>query len=100
MNIYTKGNVDEIRNIPVLTDGQIYIYALLNSPQANIKIGKSSNIAQRIASLSGSNGGGSKLLRIYVSPCSTWMHSMEGTCHTHFDFCRIPGTEWFDGTKV
>lgn len=96
--IYTKDNIKLLKSIPVLEDGQIYIYVMLNSLQ-NVKIGKTTDIVQRLKSLSGSNGGGSKITALYCSP-STWLQSIEGTCHNHYHFARIPNTEWFDGNKV
>ena len=96
--IYTQENIGLLKSIPVLEDGQIYIYVLLNSLN-NVKIGKTTNIQQRLQSLSGSNGGGSKISAIYCSP-STWIQSVETTCHNHYHFARIQGTEWFDGNKV
>ena len=95
----SKENIKLLRNVPNLEDGQIYIYVILNSPQGNIKIGKTTNIIQRLKSLAGSNGGGNKIVKLYCSP-STWMQSIEGTCHNHYHFARIPGTEWFDGNKI
>ena len=96
--IYTQENIVLLKSMPVLEDGQIYIYVLLNSLN-NVKIGKTTNIQQRLQSLSGSNGGGSKISAIYCSP-STWIQSVETTCHNHYHFARIQGTEWFDGNKV
>ena len=96
--IYTQENIGLLKSVPVLDDGQLYIYVILNSV-GNIKIGKTTNIMQRLQSLSGSNGGGSKIIALYCSP-STWMQSMEITSHSHYHYARIPGTEWFDGTKV
>ena len=96
--IYTKNNSRLLKSIPVLEDGQIYIYVILNSI-GNVKIGKTTNIMQRLQSLSGSNGGGSKITKAYCSP-STWIQSIEETCHNHYHFARINGTEWFDGNKV
>ena len=96
--IYTRENIKLLKERPVLEDGQIYIYVMLNSI-GNVKIGKTTNIQQRLGSLSGSNSGGSKIISLYCSP-STWMQSMETTCHNHYHFARIPDTEWFDGTKV
>lgn len=96
--IYTQENIGLLKSIPILEDGQIYIYVILNSV-GNVKIGKTVNIMQRLQSLSGSNGGGSKIISLYCSP-PTWMQSMETTCHNHYNFARIPGTEWFDGSKV
>lgn len=97
--IYTKDNIKLLRQIPVLDDGQIYIYVMLNYPQQNIKIGKTTDIVQRLKSLSGSNGGGSKIVALYCSP-ATWLQTMEESCHNHYHFARISGTEWFDGNKL
>lgn len=96
--IYRKANVDLLKSIPVLEDGQIYIYVILNSI-GNIKIGKTTNILQRMQSLSGSNGGGTKIYAVYCSP-PTWLQSIEGTLHNYYHFARILGTEWFDGSKI
>ena len=96
--IYVKDNIKLLKSIPILEDGQIYIYVMLNS-SGNVKIGKTIDIVQRLKSLSGSNGGGSKITALYCSP-STWVQSIEGTCHNHYHFARIPNTEWFDGNKV
>ena len=38
-------------NEPLLEDGQLYIYVVENYPQGYIKIGKSTNIQQRLKSL-------------------------------------------------
>ena len=97
--IYTKDNIGLLKSIPILEDGQIYIYVMLNT-LGNVKIGKTTDIVQRLKSLSGSNGGGAKITALYVSPFSTYMQSMEGTCHNHYHFARIPDTEWFDGRKI
>ena len=96
--IYTKDNIGLLKSMPILEDGQIYIYVILNS-RGNVKIGKTTNIMQRLQSLSGSNGGGSKIIKAYCST-STWIQSIEETCHNHYHFARINGTEWFDGNKV
>ena len=96
--IYTQNNAGLLKSIPVLDDGQLYIYVILNSA-GNVKIGKTTNVQQRLQSLSGSNGGGAKISAIYCSP-STWIQSIEDTCHNHYHFARINGTEWFDGNKV
>ena len=96
--IYTRENIGLLKGIPILDDGQIYIYVMLNS-HGDIKIGKTTNIQQRQTSLSGSNGGGAKISALYCSP-ATWIQSIEETCHNHYHFARISGTEWFDGGKV
>ena len=96
--IYTETNKYLLQSISPLDDGQLYIYVILNSAN-NIKIGKTTNIANRVQSLSGSNGAGEKIIKVYCSP-ATWLNSMEGTCHNHYHFARIHGTEWFDGEKV
>ena len=97
--IYTKQNIKLLKEIPILEDEQLYIYVMLSSNR-NVKIGKTTNIIQRLKSLSGSNGYGSKITALYVSPFSTYMQSIEGTCHNHYNYARIQGTEWFDGSKV
>ena len=96
--IYTEINKHLLQSIVPLDDGQLYIYVILNSAN-NIKIGKTTNIANRVKSLSGSNGAGEKILKVYCSP-ATWLNSMEGTCHNHYHFARIDGTEWFDGRML
>lgn len=87
----------ELKNIPVLDDGQVYIYVLKNSANS-IKIGKTTNLPNRIQSLSGSNGGGESIVDWYCSP-ATWLHSLEKIAHEHFSHIRMSG-EWFDGMKV
>lgn len=86
-------------NVPILTDGQLYIYVLENAPQGNIKIGKSTNMQQRLRALSGSNSGGNYITRIAVSD-ATYLYTLEQISHHHFDDFRIQGTEWFDGTYM
>jgi len=96
--IYTKENIKLLKQIPILEDDQLYIYVMLSS-NGNVKIGKTTNIVQRLMSLSGSNGYGEKITTLYCSP-STYIQSIESTCHNHYHFARISGTEWFDGRKV
>lgn len=86
-------------NVPVLTDNTVYIYVLENSPQGNIKIGRSSNMQERLQSLSGSNSGGNKIVRCAVSE-ATCLYALERVAHQHFAYCRILGTEWFDGEQL
>lgn len=88
-----------LKNIPILEDGQIYIYVLLNSPAGNVKIGKTTNLAQRLQSLSGSNGAGNTITSCFISQ-PTYLHSLETICHNHFEYARLSNSEWFDGTKV
>jgi hypothetical protein len=87
----------ELNNIPVLEDGQVYIYVLLNSA-GNIKIGKTTNMAQRIQSLSASNGAGESIVNYYCSP-ATWLSNIEKIAHEHFKYARMSG-EWFNGKKL
>ena len=92
MNVYM--NLSDIRET-IADENQLYIYVLQNYPQGNIKIGRTTNPAQRFRSLSGSNNGGNKILRVAISPM-TYLYSIETTCHTHFDRNRIPNTEYFE----
>jgi len=95
----TEYKKQEIENLPILEEGQYYIYVLLNYPDGNIKIGRTSNLKQRIQSLSGSNGAGNQIIDAFWSP-PTYLYTAERACHEHFHYARIPNTEWFDGTKV
>lgn len=96
MKIYDSRNISELKNIPTLDDGQIYIYVMLNYPSMNIKIGQTTNIIQRLQSLSGSNCGGNKIIKLALSD-STYVINSESAFHNKFDKYRIEGTEWFDG---
>ena len=86
-------------DVPVLQDGQVYLYVLENYPQGNIKIGRSSNLQQRLKSLSGSNSGGNQIIKVAVSD-ATWIYILESMVHNHFMEYRIDGTEWFDGSGM
>ena len=97
--IYDSKNISELKNVPVLDKGEVYIYVMLNYPQGNIKIGQTTNIQQRLQSLSGSNNGGNRIVKLYLSP-STYVVSAEKAFHNHYDRYRIPNTEWFDGNKL
>ena len=99
MTIYDSKNVMELKELPILDDGTYYIYVMLNSPQENIKIGITTNILQRLQSLSGSNSGGNKIVKLAVSD-PTYVASSEKAFHNHYDRYRIPNTEWFDGSKL
>ena len=100
IKIYTNKNIHELPiDKPPLDDGQIYIYVLLNAPQGNVKIGKTTNMMKRHKSLQGSNGGGNRIVACYCSP-ATWLQSIECTCRNHYEWCRIKGTEWFSGDNV
>ncbi len=91
MNIY-----NDIKFItePVLEKGQYYIYVAENYPQGNIKIGRTTNIQQRLYSLSGSNGGGNKLIKAAVSE-PTYLYTLEKLIHDHYKQFRVKNTEWF-----
>lgn len=99
MKIYDSKNIIELKEVPVLDDGSIYIYVMLNYPAGNIKIGQTTNIVQRLQSLSGSNGGGNKIIKLALSD-STYVISSEKAFHEKFGRYRIEGTEWFDGSKL
>lgn len=98
MKIYDKTNIQSLRQIPILDNTQLYLYVILSSNK-NIKIGRTTNIIQRIKSLSGSNAAGERISKFALSS-PTYVLTIEETCHTHFNYCRIQGTEWFDGNKV
>lgn len=95
MNIYNDFKI--IKEERLEDKSQFYLYVLENS-QGNIKIGKSSNIKERIRSLSNSNSGGNKLIRVAISP-PTYITFLERTLHEHYHTYRLDG-EWFDGHKI
>lgn len=99
MKIYNSKNIIELKELPVLDDGSCYVYCMFNSPAHNIKIGITTNIVQRLQSLSGSNGGGNKITKLWVSN-PTFVLSAEKAFHEKFARYRIEGTEWFDGNKL
>lgn len=99
MKIYNSKNIIELKELSILEDGSYYIYCMLNSPAHNIKIGITTNIVQRLQSLSGSNGGGNHIVKLTVSN-PTFCASAEKAFHEKYARFRIEGTEWFDGSKV
>ncbi len=95
MNEYKT--IKEITEEPV-TNGLNYIYVIQNAPQNFIKIGISSNPKQRFQSLSGSNSGGNKIIRIFISD-ATYISKIEKILHSEFERYRIPHTEWFENLE-
>jgi len=93
MNNVTIFNDIKTINLPKLEDIQYYIYALEND-LGYIKIGITKNISQRTLSLSGSNGGGGRIIRVLVSQ-PTYLKTLERIFHTIYRDYRIEGTEWF-----
>lgn len=99
MKIYNSKNIIELKELPILNNGSYYIYCMLNSPAHNLKIGITTNIVQRLQSLSGSNGGGNKIVALAVSD-PTYVINSEKAFHEKYARYRIDGTEWFDGSKL
>ena len=91
MNIYNDTN--HIRE-GIAEYGQLYIYAIENFPQGNIKIGRTTNPRQRFSSLSGSNNGGNIIKRVAISPM-TYLYSIEEQLHNHYARYRLNNTEYF-----
>ena len=87
----------ELKNIPILEDEQVYIYAMLNTCN-KIKIGITKNIQQRYQSLCGSNSQGNEILKVYVTE-ATYLNNLEKMIHEHFDKFRLKKTEWFVSNK-
>ena len=82
-----------IQQFKPLQKPQVYIYILINE-SGLIKIGKTSNIKQRIQSLSGSNGRGDQIVDAYCSG-PTYLYTLEKIMHSIYKENRIIGTEWF-----
>ncbi len=95
MRVY---NNVKLVNEPILAKGQLYIYVMENE-LGNIKIGISTNMQQRIQSLSGSNSGGYALVKCAVSE-ATYLYSIEKCAHIHFHKHRLGNTEWFNGNDM
>lgn len=93
MNIYY--DIRQITETP-LTDNSYYLYVFENYPQKNIKIGKSRNPKQRMASLSGSNNGGNVISRVIIFP-PTYIPFLERMIQNHFHRFRLGRTEYFSG---
>lgn len=74
----------------------IYNIYILENDEGFIKIGITTDFEQRKRSLSGSNGGGHKIVRQYVS-APTALYSLERIMHDHFAEYRKSGSEWFEG---
>ncbi len=93
MHCYTE--INAIKEQP-LSDGSNYIYILKNYPQGNVKIGITSNPKQRFRSLSGSNSGGNRIVKITISS-PTYYYKMERLIQERYTRYRIPKSEWFSG---
>lgn len=93
-NVRIYDNIKMV-NLPKIEDIQYYIYAIENE-MGYVKIGISQDITQRVRSLSGSNTGGNKIIRIAVSN-PTYLKTLENTFHSMFNNYRIANTEWFKG---
>ncbi len=83
----------DLSTFEILDDGQVYIYILQNSV-GKVKVGITTNIIQRLQSLSGSNGQGNIIKKCYLSP-ATYLNTIEGIMHNRMSKYRIPNTEWF-----
>lgn len=97
MKIYNSKNIIELKELPILDNGSYYIYCMLNSA-GNIKIGITTDIVQRLQSLSGSNAAGYKITTLALSS-PTYVFSAEKAFHNKYTRYRLEG-EWFDGSKV
>lgn len=95
MKIFNKENIHSLKDLKSVPETMMYIYVIENS-DSRIKIGKTTNPLQRIISLSGSNTGGAKIHRIACMENPTYILTLESTLHSHYDFKRIKGTEWFN----
>ena len=92
MKVFTSlKSLESYKEVP---EYQLYIYVIENS-EGKIKIGRTTNPLKRLTSLSGSNGGGAEITRFAVMDEPTYVLTLEESLHTHYNFWRITGTEWF-----
>lgn len=75
----------------------MYNIYILENDGGFIKIGITTDFDQRLKSLSGSNGGGHKITRYFVSE-PTHLYTLERVMHITYQDYRIEDTEWFDFT--
>lgn len=78
---------------------KLYNIYVLKNDAGFIKIGITTNFDKRLQSLSGSNGGGHKIIDYYISP-ETYLYTLERIMHGIYNDYRVDGTEWFDFTKT
>lgn len=90
--------LQELKTIPVLDNGQVYIYIMLNEA-GKLKVGQTTNIYQRYLALCGSNSQGIDIVRIFCSE-PTYLFSLEQVMHNKFNKYRIKNTEWFYGEDL
>ena len=95
MKIYDKSNIYSLKQLSPVPDTQLYLYVILNS-ENRIKIGRTTNPLNRIISLSGSNTGGAKICKIACTEQSTYVLTLENALHSHYNYYRVKGTEWFE----
>lgn len=83
LNLIIMITIDELKNIESYSDKLLgYVYVINNGN--NIKIGCTSNLYQRIKSLSNSNSGGNVILDIYYSPANAIYKTIERLMHEKF----------------
>lgn len=82
-----------IKEMNVLEAPMMYIY-IMNTENGKVKIGKTTNIAQRCQSLSGSNSQGNPITAVYCSK-ATSLYTIERIMHDRFIKYRLENTEWF-----
>lgn len=79
-----------LKNMPALTDGLAYNYAFLMS-SGNIKIGRSTDVYNRLKQLSNSNSGGYSVVNFCISPPNYISKTMEKTLHNLYKDYRVEG---------
>lgn len=93
LNLIIMITIDELKNIESYSDKLLgYVYVINNGN--NIKIGCTSNLYQRIKSLSNSNSGGNVILDIYYSPANAIYKTIERLMHEKFHKYNTTG-EWY-----
>lgn len=84
---------EELKDVKKLSPPMLYIY-IMNTESGKIKIGKTTNIARRYQSLSGSNSQGNPITSVYCSK-ATSLYTIERILHDRFNKYRLTDTEWF-----
>lgn len=88
--------ITKLKNLPTYanTYDKGYVYIIDNGE--NIKVGSTTNLYERMVSLSNSNGGGFTIKQLYYSPACYIYKSLEKAMHIKLKKYSIIG-EWFHG---
>lgn len=87
--------INMVKTMPVYDlNDKGYVYVIDNGE--NIKVGSTTNLYDRMVSLSNSNGGGFTIKALYYSPANYIYKTLEKAMHLKLKDYQLVG-EWFNG---